>query len=560
MTSRVTARAWGSATLLLLLCLGAAAVALAVDARLAARLDRDTAAAVDELVRQAGARGLPTEPLVAKALEGAMKKAPGSRIVAAVRGYADAMANAVALLPPRSNTTEIAAAAGALLAGVPGDTLKQVLRARQGQSITVPLVVLADLVSRQVPAGPAAASLLAATRDGVTDAELLQLRDRVNGEILSGATPLEALRLGIAASGRRERAPREGSAAPPRPTPRTAEPGGEGSQFRRWTPSLSLESGFRDDASGRPTARLLTTARLDHDRTTHGYWGALELSQRLASGDATPSPGVELGFWRRRQRWVLSASVGQAPLTIGGSGNVIDPSVHPGDSTEVAGPPLDGLNPRGGRSAGRRVLATALQLGLSWEVGRTTLAGNGGWRMASSVGPGVFGDLRTNYQLTQRMGVQLGWRGGTHWPVSAHERFGNGLTLGVRFSTRSAGSFDATDDPATTPDAAALLPGVPAPDAASEARFVLTQLGDEQFRLEFSGLAARRVELAGDLTDWEPRALTPWGLRGWRTTVAAPSGVYAVNIRLDDGDWLPPPGLPARDDGFSGRVGLLILP
>jgi hypothetical protein len=60
------------------------AVAAAQDSRLAERLDHATAASVQQVVDSARSEGLPTEPLVQKALEGSTLGASDERIVAAV--------------------------------------------------------------------------------------------------------------------------------------------------------------------------------------------------------------------------------------------------------------------------------------------------------------------------------------------------------------------------------------------------------------------------------------------------------------------------------------------
>ena len=49
------------------------------------RLDPDTRSAVVALMDSARGDGLPVEPLIQRALEGATKSAPGARIIAAVR-------------------------------------------------------------------------------------------------------------------------------------------------------------------------------------------------------------------------------------------------------------------------------------------------------------------------------------------------------------------------------------------------------------------------------------------------------------------------------------------
>ena len=159
------------------------------DPRLKARLDAETAAAVAQIAAQARAAGLPDEPLVAKALEGASKKAAGPRIVAAVMQYAQALAGARDALGRDSRETEIVVGAGALLAGVPADSLAGLRAALPGRSLVVPLVVMADLLARRVPAPTASNAILAASRAGVRDAELLKLRARVEEDIRAGTPP-----------------------------------------------------------------------------------------------------------------------------------------------------------------------------------------------------------------------------------------------------------------------------------------------------------------------------------------------------------------------------------
>jgi hypothetical protein len=166
--------------------------AWAADPRLVARLDGATLAEVQPLLDNAEARGLPTAPLVSKALEGAAKGAPRERIVAAVRSQVAAMAEARAALGDTSSASEIAAGAGALMVGVPRDSLERLRSLRPGQALVVPLVVLADLVARRVPAERAAEAVLTASRSRARDADLLKLRQRIESDIAAGAAPGEA--------------------------------------------------------------------------------------------------------------------------------------------------------------------------------------------------------------------------------------------------------------------------------------------------------------------------------------------------------------------------------
>jgi hypothetical protein len=177
-----------AAELLVVVALGAPA-ATAADPRLAARLDSATAAAVGEVVEEARAKGLPSDPLVARALEGASRQAQGPRIVAAVKNLAGQLESAREALGRQSTPAELMAGAVALAVGVPPDTLARLRASRPEGAVVVPLVVLTDLVTRNVPLETASAAVLAATRAQVRDRDLMRLRERIDHDIRSGASP-----------------------------------------------------------------------------------------------------------------------------------------------------------------------------------------------------------------------------------------------------------------------------------------------------------------------------------------------------------------------------------
>ncbi len=70
---------------------------------------------------------------------------------------------------------------------------------------------------------------------------------------------------------------------------------------------------------------------------------------------------------------------------------------------------------------------------------------------------------------------------------------------------------------------------------------------------------AKQVELAGDFTDWEPVALQQVEASGWRTVLPIAPGLHRLAIRIDQGDWRPPPGArPVRSE-FGGDVGEIVI-
>jgi hypothetical protein len=181
---------------LAILALGLAATArsaAAQDARLTARLLEPDRAQVQALIDSAQAVGLPVEPLVDRALEGASKRAPGDRIVAAVRRLRDELAAARDAFGSRASTAELTAGASALRAGARTDDLRRLRELRAAQPVTVTAGVLADLVAVGVPADSATAAVLSAATQGVDDAEFLAFRRNVERDVAMGASPITAL-------------------------------------------------------------------------------------------------------------------------------------------------------------------------------------------------------------------------------------------------------------------------------------------------------------------------------------------------------------------------------
>lgn len=200
----------------------AAFAASAQDARLSARFDTRTAAAVTRVVDSARARSLPTEPLVQKALQGAAKRAPAGRVLAAVSELLSELSTARSALGNRSTEAELVAGAGALHAGVPEPTLSRIRELRGGQSVTVAAGTLADLVARGVPVDGAVSAILALVERRAADAEVIAFSNQVGRDIAAGAPPAVAARVRARGPGARpatvpgrpEAAPRGGSRPP----------------------------------------------------------------------------------------------------------------------------------------------------------------------------------------------------------------------------------------------------------------------------------------------------------------------------------------------------------
>jgi len=185
-------------------CLATLAVALAAVARAQTgaanppRLPAAVEAAVSRIADSARARGLPTEPLYAKAAEGVLKGADATRIIDAVRGLSHELDVARESLGSCASSAELVAAASALHAGVSASKLAHLMQTANTCGtpgrLVMPFFVLADLVARQVSADVAVSSIETLVARGAPDAQFANLRAAIERDIASGERPDAAAR------------------------------------------------------------------------------------------------------------------------------------------------------------------------------------------------------------------------------------------------------------------------------------------------------------------------------------------------------------------------------
>jgi len=197
----------------------AAGRATAQEPRLVGRLPDQTRHAVEAVLDSARATGLPTEPLIDRALEGATKGASGDRILAAVRRLRADLAASRNALGAGVTSPEISAGASALRAGARPADLTRLRKLQSGQPVTVPAAVLTDLVALGVPPDTATMAVLALA-GRVKDSEYLALRRNVERDVALGATPVAALEFQFESAGDRLT-----SGASPFGTPASSRPG-----------------------------------------------------------------------------------------------------------------------------------------------------------------------------------------------------------------------------------------------------------------------------------------------------------------------------------------------
>ena len=102
-------------------------------------------------------------------------------------------------------------------------------------------------------------------------------------------------------------------------------------------------------------------------------------------------------------------------------------------------------------------------------------------------------------------------------------------------------------------------PAVPEEPLARATDFTIIGSSGPSRMIYIQAPGASSVELASPFTDWTPQSFSRIGRELWVLALPVPAGTYDVVIRIDGGAWAPPPGLPAFDDEFNGRVGRVVV-
>lgn len=206
--------------------------------RLQERLGEEATERMREIVQRAEQRGVPSGPLLDKALEGAAKGVPAERVTAALSAYAGRLGRGAELLGSEASSSEVVAAADALSRGVSGEAVREVARAAPSGGRAIPLVVLGDLAEAGVPVERAVGVVREALERGHAGEALLEVPARVRRMVRQGVPPAEAADRAPAMVGRR--------AGPPEGRPGA----GQGSPHRGGAPPVPPGSGPPGDPGG----------------------------------------------------------------------------------------------------------------------------------------------------------------------------------------------------------------------------------------------------------------------------------------------------------------------
>ena len=189
-----------------------------------------------------------------------------------------------------------------------------------------------------------------------------------------------------------------------------------------------------------------------------------------------------------------------------------------------------------------------------WRRGALDIEGAAGARVASrGGGTGAYGDVSAAVRLADGLALVLAGGNYPSDPVrgSISGRF---VTAGVRLTPRPSPRAALVRQVALS-----LAPGtIESPARLDRARVAVERLdGLSVLVVRVSG--ARRVEVMGDFTDWQPIALAASGDGRYQYALGLPPGVLRFNLRLDGGPWGVPLGAGFATDEFGGSVGVLVV-
>ena len=166
-----------------------------------------------------------------------------------------------------------------------------------------------------------------------------------------------------------------------------------------------------------------------------------------------------------------------------------------------------------------------------------------------------WGSIAVTQWLAPHVGLILS--GGTY-PIDLTQGFPGGrfLTLSIRF--RSAPPSEKAG-PHESNFVASSDGGGVAGSSGPAMKFRALPPLDGFVLLEVAAAGARMVEVSGDFTSWKPVKLTTSAEGVWRVSLPISRGTHQINVRVNGGLWLVPPGLPRITDEFGGPVGLLVV-
>jgi len=169
-----------------------ARIAVAQDPDPLLKLDPNSRFAIELMIDSAKAEGIPTRPLLSRALEGINRKADNKKIVDAVRKQLGLLRTSRSVLGGVAED-ELIAAAAVLEAGAKPAQLAVFRVRHKDRNDLAAFTYWADLITRGVPSEDASSAITKLWQDGADDATFYSLWKSVQSDILQGLNPGAAL-------------------------------------------------------------------------------------------------------------------------------------------------------------------------------------------------------------------------------------------------------------------------------------------------------------------------------------------------------------------------------
>ncbi len=184
----------------LLALLATPLAAQAVQDRLEGRVPVEAIPTVDSLARVAAQEGLPSEPLVQKALEGGAKHVSTTRLVAAVQVTLGQLRDGRDLLVRAGDEapvtpSEVTTVVWALRRGLPAPVVERIVTALPRPPRAAAVHAVADLVAHHFDPDSGAGLIIEAIHQGLHGERLLDVSTAALAELQRGHTHAEALAL-----------------------------------------------------------------------------------------------------------------------------------------------------------------------------------------------------------------------------------------------------------------------------------------------------------------------------------------------------------------------------
>jgi len=287
---------------------------------------------------------------------------------------------------------------------------------------------------------------------------------------------------------------------------------------------LASSTGGSTHQDGTRTGEVIGTARLHAMGSVAGAWAGAGLGRTWDGASWNAVRETELGAWLRNGEFTGLVSV---------SPTVVEDTIRYTDFQIAARYPYE-----------------------RFELGFTAGARTGSVGMAVGGSSRTWGSVSVVDWVASRVAI-VGSAGS--YPVDLTQGYPGGrfVSIALRFASRATRPNRASHVSDRTPVSAGPVAD-PVP-AAGVTRFeVRTATGDQRV-LRIDAPSARSVELNGDFTHWQPVRLTRGADGWWSATLPIAPGAYQMNVRVDDGPWIAPPGLLTSKDEFGALAGILTI-